>query len=61
LMTKYNVNPVLIQNTLLYYWLRTTTINHGVDETMFQKWERNWEAVVADVDHFFKEWLLKNR
>jgi hypothetical protein len=61
LMTKYNVNPVLIQNTLLYYWLRTTTINHGVDETMFQKWERNWEAVVADVDQFFKDWLLKNR
>jgi hypothetical protein len=61
LMTKYNVNPVLIQNILLYYWLRTTTINHNVDESMLQKWERNWEAVVADVDQFFKEWLLKNR
>lgn len=44
-----------------YYWLRTTTINHNVDESMFQKWERNWEAVVADADQFFKEWLLKNR
>ena len=61
LMTKHGINPVLIQNTLLYYWLRTTTINHNVDEGMFQKWERNWEFVVADVDQFFKEWLLKNR
>jgi hypothetical protein len=60
LMTKHNVNPVLIQNTLLYYWLRTTTINHNVDESMFQKWERNWEAVVEHVDLFFKEWLSKN-
>lgn len=61
LMTKHSVNPILIQNTLLYYWLRTTTINHNVDEGMFQKWERNWEAVVADVDQFFREWLLKNK
>jgi hypothetical protein len=60
LMTKHKVNPVLIQNTLLYYWLRTTTINNNVDEGMFQKWERNWEYVVADVDRFFKEWLLEN-
>jgi hypothetical protein len=60
LMTKYEVNPSLIQNTLLYYWLRTTTITHNVDEGMYQKWERNWEVVVADVDRFFKEWLLKN-
>jgi hypothetical protein len=61
LMTKHKVNPVLIQNTLLYYWLRTTTINNNVAESMFQKWERNWAFVVADVDQFFKEWLLENR
>ena len=60
LMTKYEINPILIQNTILYYWLRTTTINHNVDEGMFQKWERNWEAVVSHVDKFFKEWLSKN-
>ena len=60
LMTKYGVNPVLIQNSLLYYWLRTTTINHNVDESLFQKWERHWEAVVLQVDQFFKTWLIKN-
>jgi hypothetical protein len=61
LMTKHHVNPVLIQNTLFYYWLRTTTINHNVAESVFQKWERNWETVVASVDQFFQEWLLQNR
>lgn len=61
LMTKHKVHPVLIQNTLLYYWLRTTTINNNVAESMFQKWERNWEFVVADVEQFFKGWLLENR
>ena len=60
LMTKHGVNPVLIQNSLLYYWLRTTTINHNVDESLFQKWERHWEAVVLQVDQFFKAWLIKN-
>jgi hypothetical protein len=60
LMKKHGVNPVLIQNALLYYWLRTTTLNHNVDESLFQKWERNWQAVVAYVDQFFREWLLKN-
>ena len=56
LMEKYEVNPVLIQNTLLYYWLRTATINHGIDEALFQKWERNWETLITEVDKFFKEW-----
>jgi hypothetical protein len=60
LMTKHNVSPVLIQNALLYFWLRTATINHNIDESIFQKWERNWEAIVDYVDQFFKEWLLKN-
>ncbi len=60
LMTKHTINPIVIQNTILYYWLRTTTINHNVDESMFQKWERNWETVISQVDIFFREWLSKN-
>jgi len=60
LMTKYGVNPMLIQNTIFYYWLRTTTINSNVNEKMFQKWERNWEVVIVGINDFFNVWALKN-
>jgi len=53
LMTECGVYPVLVQNSLLYYWLRTTTVNHNVDESLFQKWERHWEAVISQVNQFF--------
>ena len=39
-------NPGLLENVLLYHWLRLSTINGGVDEAFFQKIERNWPTVV---------------
>ncbi len=40
-------HPSLIGNTLLYHWIRLSTMNGDVDEAFFQKLERNWPGVVA--------------
>ncbi|MGI9293843.1 MAG: hypothetical protein ACR2PS_07650 [Pseudomonadales bacterium] len=42
----HGVHPNLVQNLLLYFWLRTSTIAENVDETLFQKIERNWVEVI---------------
>ena len=46
------IDPRLIQSCYLYYWLRTSTINAGVNEPFFQKLERNWPEVIKRVDIF---------
>jgi hypothetical protein len=40
------VHPLLVQNILLYFWLRSSTIAGNVDEKLFQKIERNWVEVI---------------
>ena len=55
------LNPLLLQNALLYFWLRTSTINApDADERLFQKLERNWPEVVNKVDEFFATWRQAN-
>lgn len=51
------VNPFLIQSAMMYYWLRTSTINAGVNEMFFQKLERHWPFVVERTEKFLDEWV----
>lgn len=56
---KAEINPMLIDDILLYFWLRISTINANVPETFFQKLERNWEDVVVEVHKFIKQQVKK--
>lgn len=51
---KAEINPRPIDTILLYFWLRTSTINANVPEPFFQKIEHNWEDVVAEVNKFIR-------
>ena len=51
------INPALVENVLLYFWLRTSTINANVAETFFQKLERHWDEVVKRVNPFMDDLL----
>ena len=53
------INPVLVENVFLYFWLRTSTINANVAETFFQKLERNWEEVVGRIRPFMDDLLRR--
>ena len=55
------VNPFLIQSAMMYYWLRTSTINAGVNEMFFQKLERHWPFVVERTELFLDKWLMPNK
>jgi len=52
-----DINPILVENVLLYFWLRTSTINANVAETFFQKLERHWDAVIERITPFMDELL----
>ena len=51
------VNPFLIQSCIMYFWLRTSTINAGANELFFQKLERHWDFVMERTEIFLDEWL----
>jgi len=53
----HNVNPDLIKNTLLYFWLRTSTIRNNVDESIFQRLERNWPQTIKIFEKEYMEHL----
>jgi hypothetical protein len=46
------VQPGLIANVFLYYWLRASTINANVPEPFFQTLKRHWDTVVERVAAF---------
>jgi hypothetical protein len=43
------INPTIIEGTLLYHFVRTSTIHANVPEEFFQKLERNWPQVMEQV------------
>ena len=38
------------ERLLFYFWFRATAINHNLKEECFQKLERNWDLVMAQVN-----------
>ncbi len=52
-----SVHPVLIQNALLYNWLRISIINAKAPESLFQIIERNWPQAVEMFDAFYLKHL----
>ena len=56
-LLEHGIHPTLIQNVMLYYWLRISTINANVEEALFQKIERNWPDAVEAFNPGYLEFV----
>jgi len=43
------MHPGLLESSMLYHWLRSSTVMANVEESVFQKLERHWPTVVKRV------------
>ena len=59
LVVGHGVHPMLVQNVLLYYWLRCSTIRANADERLFQKIERNWPEIVEKFNSAYLDFIKK--
>jgi len=57
LLLNQDLRVSLVQDLLLYFWLRLSTINASVDEALFQKIERNWPDVLYRFNPAFIDFL----
>lgn len=57
LLLDRDLHVTMVQNVLLYFWLRLSTINANVDEALFQKIERNWPDILYRFNPAFIDFL----
>lgn len=54
------INPEHIKNSLIYFWLRSSTIRNNVDENIFQRLERNWPESITLFESYMVDYLREH-